>query len=95
MFGGKLKFTLRSLTNEETSALAAWALKKAIEDPSWHLTSKGRKYLLASQVSKLNGTEIPPLAEPLFETVDKDGKTKNPPRKAIPLSHTLFSKPTM
>lgn len=78
MFGGKLTFTVRSLTNEEISAISAYTLKKSVEDPAWHLSGRGRKLILVSQISKLNGTVIPPMSAPLFETVDKDGKTMEP-----------------
>jgi len=79
LFGGKLSITIRSLTAEETNAMAAWAFKQSVIDPTWHLSGRGRKHLLTAQVAKFNGIEIPPLAEPLFETLDKDGKTTHRP----------------
>lgn len=79
LFGGKLTVTIRSVTADEVNALASWAFKKAVDDPTWHMSGQGRKHLLAAQVAKFNGTVIPPLKEPLFPTLDGDGKTvKNP-----------------
>ena len=79
LFGGKLTVTIRSLTADETNALAAWAFKKAVDDPTWHMSGRGRKHLLAAQVAKFNGTVIPPLKEPLFSTLESDGKTVKAP----------------
>ena len=78
LFGGKLNVTIRSITADEANALAAYAFKKSMSDPSWHLSGMGRRHILSAQVSMFNGTKIPPLAEPLFETLDKDGKVNEP-----------------
>ena len=79
LFGGKLKFTIRSITAEEANALATWAFKKAMADPTWHMSGRGRKHLLSAQVAKYNGMDIPPLKQPLFETLEDDGKTVKEP----------------
>ena len=79
LFGGKLTLTVRSITAEEANALAAYAFKRAIADPTWHMSGRGRKHLLAAQISKFNGTVMPPLREPLFETLEADGKTTKTP----------------
>ena len=79
LFGGKLKVTIRSVTADETNALAAWAFKNALSDPTWHMSGRGRKNLLAAQVARFNGIEIPPLKEPLFATLQDDGKTVKDP----------------
>lgn len=79
LFGGKLTVTIRSVTADETNALAAWAFKKAVDDPTWHMSGQGRKHLLTAQVAKFNGMEIPPLRKPLFSTLDGDGKTVKDP----------------
>lgn len=79
LFGGKLTVTIRSVTADETNALAAWAFKKAVDDPTWHMSGRGRKHLLSAQVAKFNGMEIPPLRQPLFSTLEGDGKTVKEP----------------
>lgn len=75
LFGGRIKIKIRSLTMDETNALAAWAFKQAVKDTTWHISGRGRRYVLAAQVAMYNGTELPPLEAPLYETLDKDGKT--------------------
>lgn len=75
LFGGKLTFTLRSLTNDEVNALSAWMLKSGSNDSTGIVSGRYRKYLVAAQVEMFNGTQMPPLEEPLFETLDADGKT--------------------
>ena len=79
LFGGNLKVTIRSVTAEETNALAAWAFKKSVSDPTWYLSGRGRRYILVAQVAKFNGTSIPPMATPLFETLQSDGHTIKEP----------------
>lgn len=79
LFGGRMDITVRSLTQDELSALAAWAYKQAISDPSWHLSGRGRRYALSAQVAMFNGIELPPLEEPLYASVEADGKTLKPP----------------
>lgn len=79
LFGGRISITLRSLTQDELSALSAWAFKQAVEDTTWHLSGRGRKYILAAQVAMFNGVDMPPLESPLFATVMNDGKTTQPP----------------
>lgn len=79
LFGGRISITMRSLTSEEVQALAAWTLKQGTEDPAGQIAGRHRKYLLAAQVAKYNGTEMPPLEDPLFSKLDKDGKTVVPP----------------
>ena len=79
LFGGKLRVTIRSVTADETNALAAWAFKKAVDDPTWHMSGRGRKYLLSAQVARFNGVDIPPLGQPLFSTLEGDGKTVKEP----------------
>lgn len=75
LFGGKVTFTLRSMTSEEVQALAAWIVKKGTTDPTAQLSGKYKKYLLAAQVARFNGVDMAPLEAPLFETLEKDGKT--------------------
>ena len=79
MFGGKLTLTLRSLTNDEVNALSSWIVKKGSNDSSGVLSGRYRKFLLAALVEMFNGTEMPPLEQPLFETLAEDGKTTVPP----------------
>lgn len=79
LFGGRITFTLRSLTSEEVQALAAWIVKKGTSDPTAQMSGKYKKYLLAAQVARFNGTDMEPLETPLFETLAKDGKTIIPP----------------
>lgn len=79
MFGGKLTLTLRSLTNDEVNALSSWIVRKGSNDSAGVLSGRYRKFLLAAQVEMFNGTEIPPLEQPLFETLSEDGKTTVPP----------------
>lgn len=79
LFGGKVTLTVRSLTIDEVDAMSTWIVKKGVSDSSGLLTGKYRKYLMAAQVEKLNGVEMPPLEEPLYETLDEDGKTVKEP----------------
>lgn len=79
LFGGKVSLTVRSLTSEEVQALAAWVVKHGMSEPDWQVSGRYRKYLMAAQVSKYNGVEMPPLEAPLFETLDKDGKSVKEP----------------
>lgn len=79
LFGGRLKFTVRSLTSDEVNALATWTAKIGTSDSAGLVAGKYRKYLLAAHVSMLNGVEMPPLEEPLYEHVGSDGKTVEPP----------------
>lgn len=79
LFGGRLKFTVRSLTSDEVNAIATWTAKIGTKDTAGLVAGKYRKYLLAAQVSMLNGVEMPPLEEPLYEHVGSDGKTVEPP----------------
>lgn len=72
---GKIPVTLRSLTNDEVQALAAWTLKKGTEDPSGSFSGKYRKYILSAHVSRFNGIDIPALPQPLFSTLGEDGRT--------------------
>ena len=78
-FGGKVSVTVRSLTSEEGQALASWAIREGSKNPSDQLAGRYRKYLIAAQVSKFNGMEMPPLEEPLFATLDSDGVTEKQP----------------
>ena len=79
LFGGKIKLTVRSLTADETNALAAWTVKSGAKDPAGLTSGRYRKYLAAAQVAIYNGTEMPALEEPLFETLESDGKTVKQP----------------
>ena len=79
LLGGSLKLTVRSMTSDEVNAVAAWTARQGAEDPVGMMVGRYRKYLAAAQVSKLNGVEMPPLDEPLFPRVGKDGKTVDPP----------------
>lgn len=79
LFGGKVTLTIRSLTSDEVNALASWTIKQGSADPDGLTSGRYRKFLAAAQVSKLNGVEMPPLEEPLFEHLGSDGKTVEPP----------------
>lgn len=79
LFGGKVTLTLRSLTTDEVNALSAWIIKRGAADSSGLLSGRYRKYLAAAQVARLNDTDMPPLEAPLFETIEKDGKTVQQP----------------
>ena len=79
LFGGKILLTLRTLTVDETNALATWTAKVGTRDSAGLMAGRYRKYLVAAMVSKYNGVEMPPLEAPLFETLGDDGKTVNPP----------------
>ena len=79
IFGGRIKFTVRSLTSEEVQALAVWTLKKSTENPADQLSGRYRKYLMAAHISRYNGVDMPPLEAPLFETLEQDGKTTRQP----------------
>lgn len=79
LFGGRLTLTARSLTSDEVNALATWTAKQGAEDPVGLTAGRYRKFLAAAQVAMINGTDMPPLEEPLFQTLGKDGKTVNPP----------------
>ena len=79
LFGGRIKFTVRSLTLDEVNALSAWIATKGTEDSAGLLAGRYRKYLMAAQIERINGVEMPPLEQPLFATLDKDGKTVNDP----------------
>lgn len=79
LFGGKMKATLRSLTSDEVNALATWTAKQGTKDSAGLMSGRYRKYLLAAYLERLDGVEMAPLEEPLYETVGSDGKTVNPP----------------
>lgn len=79
LFGGKINLTVRSITAEESQALAAWAIRQGAANPSDQLAGRYRKYLLTAQVSMFNGVAMPPLEEPLFATMESDGKTIKEP----------------
>lgn len=79
LFGGKVRLTLRSLTSDEVNALAAWTAKVGTVDSAGLVSGRYRKYLLAAHVARLDGVEMPPLEEPLYETLGKDGKTVEKP----------------
>lgn len=79
LFGGKITLTIRSLTSDEVNAMSAWMVRRGSSDSAGVLAGRYRKYLVAAQVSKYNGVEMPPLENPLFETLASDGKTVNPP----------------
>lgn len=79
LFGGRIKFTLRSLTSDEVNALSAWTVKQGSKDPAALMSGRYRKYLAAAHVAEFNGTEMPPLEEPLFEKLAEDGKAAVPP----------------
>ena len=75
LFGGKVDFTARSLTVDEVNALAAWMAKVGSNDPAGVIAGKYRKYLAAAQIGRYNGVDMPPLEDPLFETLGSDGKS--------------------
>ena len=79
LFGGRLKVTMRSLTSDEVNALAVWTAKQGTKDAAGMMAGRYRKYLLAASIAMLNGVEMPPLEEPLYETLHSDGKTTVPP----------------
>lgn len=79
LFGGNLKVTLRSLTSDEVNALATWTARQGTKDSAGLMSGRYRKYLLAAYIERLDGVEMAPLEEPLYETVGSDGKTVNPP----------------
>ena len=79
LFGGKMKATLRSLTYDEVNALATWTAKQGTKDSAGLMSGRYRKYLLAAYIEMLDGVEMAPLEEPLYENVGSDGKTVNPP----------------
>ena len=79
LFGGHLKLTLRSMTVDEVNALGSWTAKQGTEDPAGLMSGRYRKYLAAAQVAKYNGVEMPPLENPLFPTLESDGKTVKDP----------------
>ena len=79
MFNGKLTFTLRSLTIDEVNALAVWSVRQGTKDPAGIVAGKYRKYLFAAHVAMIDGMENPPLVEPLFERIGKDGKSVEEP----------------
>lgn len=79
LLGGKLNVTLRSLTSDEVNAIATWTAKQGTSDSAGMMAGRYRKYLLAAQVASLNGVEMPPLEEPLYEHLGTDGKTVEPP----------------
>lgn len=79
LFGGKMKATLRSLTSDEVNALATWTAKQGTKDSAGLVSGRYRKYLLAAYLEMLDGVEMAPLEEPLYETVGADGKTVEPP----------------
>jgi len=79
MFGGKLTFTLRSLTIDEVNALAVWSVRQGTKDPAGLVAGKYRKHLLAAHLAMIDGVENPPLKEPLFERIGQDGKSVEEP----------------
>ena len=79
LFGGKVKFTLRSLTSDEVNAIAAWTAKIGTKDSAGLVSGRYRKYLLSAHVAMMNGVEMPPLEEPLYERLESDGKTTAQP----------------
>lgn len=78
LFGGKVSLTLRSLTLDEVNALSTWSVKCGTKDPAGMMSGKYRKYLAAATVAKLNGVDMPPLDQPLFETLGKDNAVQEP-----------------
>lgn len=79
MFNGKMSLTLRSLTTDEVNALAAWTAAQGTRDSAGLVTGRYRKYLMAAHCARIDGVDMPPLEEPLFEHLGKDGKTVEPP----------------
>lgn len=78
LFGGKISLRVRSLTADESQAIAAWALRHSADNPGDQMAGRFLKHVLAAQIASFNGVEMPPMAEPLYETLDKDGKTVSP-----------------
>ena len=78
LFGGNVTVVLRTLTNEEMSAIMYWTLKEGQREPLAQVSGKQRKFILEAMVAQYNGTHIPPLQEPLFETLDDRGNVKAP-----------------
>jgi len=79
LFGGKITLTVRSLTTEEVNALSDYILRNGSSDTQGLLSGKYRKYLAAAQIAVYNGTHMNPLEQPLFTTLEKNGKTAVPP----------------
>lgn len=79
VFGGRLTLTVRSLTTDEVNALSIWTVKSGANDTTGMMVGAYRKYLMAAQVARLDGVDMPPLEQPLFQTLDKDGKTVKEP----------------
>lgn len=79
IFGGKITFTVRSITVDEMNALASWTASKGAADPAGLMSGRYRKYLAAAQIARYNGVDMPPLDKPLFPTLGNDGKTVNDP----------------
>lgn len=79
LFGGKVSIVVRSMTFEETRALSEWCVRNAPKDIGGQISGKFRRFMLCAQIEMYNGTKMNNLAEPLFETLDKDGKTKIDP----------------
>lgn len=79
LFGGKLTITLRSLTTDEVNALASWTSRQSTKDAIGIVSGRYRKFLAAAHCAMVNGVEMQPLDEPLFERVESDGKTISPP----------------
>lgn len=79
LFGGRMTLTVRSLTSDEVNALASWTARQGAKDPSGLMAGRYRKYLVAAHVAMLDGVEMPPLEEPLYERLGEDGKTVEPP----------------
>lgn len=75
LFSGKASVAVRSMTFEETRALSEWCVREAPNDIGGQISGKFRRYLLCAQIEMFNGVKMPPLADPLFRTLDKDGKT--------------------
>lgn len=79
LFGGRLSVTVRSLTVEEVNALATWTARVGSDDAAGLVAGRYRKYLAAAQCAMVNGVEIPPLEEPLYARISRDGKTIDEP----------------
>ena len=78
LFGGRMSLTVRSMTADETTAISTWLAKEGTKDSAGLVSGRYRKYLLSAQIARINGVDNPPLDQPLFETVGKDGKTVAP-----------------
>lgn len=78
LFGGKISLKVRSLTADESQAIASWVLRHGADNPGDQIAGRFLKHVLAAQISFYNGVAMPPMAEPLYETLDKDGKTVTP-----------------